>query len=194
MRRLVFLLEERSMKEFLDRLLPRAFPRLDFLCVPHEGKQDLEKSIPRKLRAWNEPGVKFIVIRDNDGAPCKKIKSKIQKLCTQSRHSDTLVRIACQELEAWYLGEPMALAAAFQQPNLKKISNKPRYNDPDVVKSPSAVLERMIPSFQKISAARRMGEAISTSEKDNHSCSYQNFLSGVRQIMVSLKYTPQART
>ena len=28
---------------------------LSFLCVAHEGKQDLEKSIPRKLRAWREP-------------------------------------------------------------------------------------------------------------------------------------------
>ena len=56
MTRVVFLLEEYSMKVLLDGLLPRLFPGLPFLCVPHGGKNDLEKSLPRKLRAWREPG------------------------------------------------------------------------------------------------------------------------------------------
>lgn len=47
MSRIVFLLEERSMKTLLDGLLPRFLPGISFLCIPHEGKQDLEKSIPR---------------------------------------------------------------------------------------------------------------------------------------------------
>lgn len=58
MSRLVFLLEERSMKILLETFLPRFFPDISFLCVAHEGKQDLEKSIPRKLRAWCEPGAR----------------------------------------------------------------------------------------------------------------------------------------
>ena len=60
--KLVFLLEERSMKALLDGLLPRFLPDLKFQCVPHEGKHDLEKSIPRKLRAWQEPGVRFVIM------------------------------------------------------------------------------------------------------------------------------------
>ena len=52
------------MQVLLDGLLPRLFPDLPFLCVPHEGKRDLELSIPRKLRAWREPGIRFAVIRD----------------------------------------------------------------------------------------------------------------------------------
>ncbi len=66
MRRVVFLLEEPSMKHLLDALLPRLAPGMDFLCVPHEGKNDLECSIPRKLMAWNEPGTRFVIVRDND--------------------------------------------------------------------------------------------------------------------------------
>ncbi len=57
MKRIIFLLEEYSMKVFLDGLLPRFFPELSFLCVPHQGKQDLEKSVPRKLKVWNEPAL-----------------------------------------------------------------------------------------------------------------------------------------
>jgi len=62
--KLVFLLEERSMKEFLRGLLPRILPAgCEFQLIPHEGKSDLEKSIPRKLRAWLEPEVRFVVVR-----------------------------------------------------------------------------------------------------------------------------------
>ena len=51
MSRIIFLLEEYSMKVLLDGLLPRLVPGLQFLCVPHEGKSDLEKSVPKMLRA-----------------------------------------------------------------------------------------------------------------------------------------------
>ena len=37
MNRVVFLLEEYSMKALLDGLLPRLFPDLLFQCVPHDG-------------------------------------------------------------------------------------------------------------------------------------------------------------
>ena len=55
MSRVVFLLEEYSMKALLDALLPRLFPDLRFLCVPHEGKGDLEKSIPRNSARGGSP-------------------------------------------------------------------------------------------------------------------------------------------
>ena len=77
MSRVVFLLEEYSMKVLLEGLLPRLFPGLLFLCVSHEGKQDLERSIPRKLKAWREPGVRFCVICDNDGGDCGALRNRL---------------------------------------------------------------------------------------------------------------------
>ena len=74
----MFLLEESVL---LHGLLPRLFPNLPFLCIPHEGKQDLERSIPRKLRAWREAGVHFCVIRDNDQGDCHELKRKLNALC-----------------------------------------------------------------------------------------------------------------
>jgi len=131
MSRVVFLLEEYSMKVLLDGLLPRMLPDLSFLCVPHEGKQDLEKSVPRKLRAWREPGVCFVVIRDNDGGDCRALKEDLVALCSEARRNDTFVRIACQEPEAWYPGEP------------------------DAVQQPSTALESLVPEFQKVSGTRK---------------------------------------
>lgn len=77
MSRIVFLLEERSMKALLAGLLPRLFPELRFICIAHEGKQDLDKSITRKLRGWREAGVRFVVLRDND---CRAIIIRNVKL------------------------------------------------------------------------------------------------------------------
>jgi len=59
--RLVLLLEEESMRVLLDGLLPRLFPGLPFQCVPHRGKSDLERSIPRKLRGWRDRSTSFRV-------------------------------------------------------------------------------------------------------------------------------------
>lgn len=47
------------MKDLLEGLLPRVFPNLDFLCIPHRGKTDLERSIPRKLRGWGNPSDRY---------------------------------------------------------------------------------------------------------------------------------------
>ena len=96
------------MRVLLDGLLPRLFPYLDFQCVPHEGKGDLERSIPRKLHAWREPGIRFAVVRDNDRGDCRALKKALLGLCETGgrpgRRSEPLIRIVCQELEAWYLG------------------------------------------------------------------------------------------
>ncbi|MCY4285477.1 MAG: DUF4276 family protein [Thiotrichales bacterium] len=81
-----------------------------FQCIPHEGKRDLVRSIPRKLRAWREPDVRFVVMRDQDGEGCHEVKSRLVAICRNAGRSDVLVRVVCRELEAWYLGEPEALA------------------------------------------------------------------------------------
>ncbi len=180
MSRVVFLLEEYSMKVLLEQLLPRLCPDLDFKCVQHEGKNDLEKSIPRKLRAWREPGISFVVLRDNDGGDCKQLKSRLSSLCREAGRPDTIVRIACQELEAWYLGEPDAMAEAFCNDSLRQIGSKSKYRDPDCVPSPSEELIRLVPEFQKGSGARKMGARLSMER--NVSRSFRALIHGVRRL------------
>lgn len=179
MSRIVFLLEERSMKVLLEGLLPRLFPGMEFLCVPHEGKNDLEKSIPRKLRSWCEPGVRFVVVRDNDGGDCGALKQHLIDLCREAGRGDTLIRIAVQELEAWYFGAPEALAKAFCREDLRNIGNRARYRDPDAITRPSKELTRLIPEFQKVSGARKMAEYLDT---DNRSRSFLEFMKGVQRL------------
>lgn len=179
MSRVVFLLEEYSMKVLLEGLLPRLFSGLPFLCVPHEGKRDLEKSIPLKLRAWREPGVRFCVIRDNDGADCQELKQSLVARCELGGRKDTLVRIACQELEAWYFGEPDALAAAFGRAELSSVAARSRYRDPDVVVQPANALAELVPEFQKVSGARSLARVLS---RTNGSRSFQVLMAGIDRL------------
>ena len=175
------------MKVLLDGLLPRLFPDLPFLCVPHEGKQDLERSIPRKLRAWREPGVRFCVIRDNDGADCAELKQNLVELCEQGGRRETLVRIACQELEAWYFGAPGALAVAYGDARLRGIAARARFRDPDSIVRPAAALAELVPEFQKVSGARSMARVLPL---ENGSRSFQVFTAGLVRLFEAM-HDPQ---
>ena len=93
MSHIVFLLEEPSMKILLEGLLPRLFPGLNYLCIAHDGKNDLDKSIPRKLKAWNDPQVRFVVLRDNDNGDCVQLKQRLRGMCAAAGRPETLVRI-----------------------------------------------------------------------------------------------------
>lgn len=187
--RLVFLLEEPSMKHLLQGLLPRLMPGWivgeHFLCVPHEGKSDLDRSIPRKLAAWGIPGDRFVVLRDNDGANCKEVKTRLAKLCADSGRPDTLIRLVCQELEAWYLGDLDALAAAYQEPKLCTPAIRKRFRDPDAWEKPCVEVKRLVPAFQKGQGARQMGMALRSAD-DSRSRSFKVFVAGVRQLAAEM--------
>lgn len=187
--RLVFLLEEPSMKHLLDGLLPRLMPGWvageHFLCVPHEGKSDLDRSVPRKLAAWRVPGDRFVVLRDNDAAACQDVKARLTKLCVDSGRADTLIRLVCQELEGWYLGDLDALAQAYDDPRVCAPAVRKRFADPDVWAKPSVEVQRLLPDFQKGQASQRMGRALRDAG-DNRSRSFQVFLAGVRRVAAEM--------
>lgn len=180
MSRLVFLLEEPSIKVLLEGLLPRLFPTLDILCIKHEGKSDLEKSLPRKLRAWNRPDDHFVVLRDGDGKDCKALKASLSKMCAEAGREDTLVRIVCQELEAWYFGDLEAFADVFSAPALRRQAARVGYRDPDAIAKPSKELIRLYPAFQKTDGARRMAERLSYGS--NRSPSFRVLVEGIARI------------
>ena len=137
------------MKALIEGLLRRVFPDLQFVCIPHEGKSDLERSIPRKLRAWREPGVRFVILRDNDSGDCLALKDRLRQLCREGGRDDVLIRIVCQEPEAWYLGEPEALAAAFADEGLRLIGSRARYRNPDTIPKPSENIKQLVRVFRK---------------------------------------------
>ena len=168
------------MRDLLFGLLPRLYPNMEFMWLAHEGKSDLEKSIPRKLRAWREPGVRFVILRDNDGGDCVRLKRRLLQSCQQAGRPDTLVRIVCQELEAWYLGEPDALAEAFENERLRGIGRKASFRDPDTVQQPSEALKSLVPGHRKVIGAKTMAGFLR--RERNYSKSFQVLLSGLDKL------------
>lgn len=181
MKQLVFLLEEESMKALLDVLLPKILPpEVNFICIPHEGKSDLEKSIPIKLRAWQAPA-SFVIVRDKDRADCIEVKKHLVGLCQQAGRGDSLVRIACHELESWLLGDLAAVGLAFGLKNLAGQQQNRKYKEPDKLSNASEELEKIVKGYRKVSGAKRIA-AYMTIDK-NHSHSFNCFMSGVTRLI-----------
>lgn len=183
---LVFLLEERSMKELLEVLLPRIIPEtVTFKCIHHEGKQDLEKSIPRKLKAWKTAG-RFIIIRDQDSGDCVEIKKQLKNLSKKSGRCDTLIRIVCHELESWYLGDLAAVEKAFELKTgqLSKKQSNQKYRNPDQLNSAKQELKKLVTSYQPISGSRKIGQYLEINNLDkNKSYSFKMFIKGLHKII-----------
>ncbi len=182
MKRLVFLVEERSIAEVLETLLPRLLPEeIAYQVVPHEGKSDLERSIPHKLRGWKEPEVRFVIVRDNDRADCKALKARLQQVCSANGRPDTVIRLVCQELEAWYLGDLNAVAQAYGRLGLGRSQERNPYRNPDQISSPSQLLQKLIPEHSQIAGAKAIAPYMSLEQNRSHS--FHVFVQGVRHLL-----------
>lgn len=192
MRELVFLLEEESAKAMLESLLPRilhADIRLRF--IPFEGKQDLERQMVRRLRGYVNPRARFVVLRDQDSAPdCRDVKARLVERCEQTGQSaKTLVRIACRELESFYLADLGAVERALGIKKLARQQGAAKFRCPDRLGSPSKELEALTGgAYQKVSGSRAIGHFL---DPDNEcSISFRNLIRGVRRLQAELLALP----
>jgi len=181
MNELVFLVEERSMVEVLRVVVPQIVPP-EVLCryVPHEGWTDLQKSIPRKLRAWTNPDARFVVLRDQDAWDCRELKVKLQSLCPDERRAGTTVRIVCHQLESWFLGDLAAVERAFSIQGVARQQNKAKFRDPDGMPNAVQLLRSLVPRYQRIAGSRAIAKHITLD--DNRSHSFHVFINALRSI------------
>lgn len=176
---LVVMVEEQSAKELLDIILPKLVPSGTALYVlKHSGKSDLRKSVPNKLRGWNTPDTKFVVLQDQDSADCYSLKQEWQTMCNNIREG-VLVRIVCTELESWYFGDLLALERAYVQ-KISYIIKKRKYRDPDKIKNPKKELQKLLPKYQPIDGAKKIG--LHMDVDGNTSTSFNMFVSGIRKM------------
>lgn len=184
MRELVFLLEEDSAKAFLESLLPRILNKdIAIRLIPFEGKQDLEKQITRKIHGYANPNARFIVLRDQDSHPdCKQIKKNLIRKCMDSGKTDKfLVRIACKELETFYLADLQAIESAMELHGLAKHQHKAKFRSPDYLQNPSRELSHLTKGgYQKVSHSRLIGQFIDP--ENGRSDSFSHLVSGIRRL------------
>lgn len=164
----------------LRNLLPKLFAEFreyeHWLIIHHQGKSDLERSFPRKMKAWREPGVRFIILRDNDGADCLALKQRLVEL-VPNHAPDYLVRIVCQELEGWLLGDMAAVAAAYpaasRHQSFKSLSKK----DPDTLTNASELMMHLTGTQTKVARATLIAKHMHPAR--NRSASFKVFASGI---------------
>jgi hypothetical protein len=145
--------------------------------IPQEGKKDLEKSIPRKLRAWHGAAVRFVVVRDKNSGDCRVVKRNLLKLCAQGRRPETLVRIVCHHLESWFLGDLAAVETAFGLRGIAKRQSQRKFSAPDKLANAEQELRRLAPIYQKVGGSRLIAPHMNV--RQNKSRSFQVFISGI---------------
>lgn len=181
MRHLVALLEEPSAALVLKAVLPSVLPKDVVLqCISFEGKQDFENNIEMKIRNWRLPDSKFLLLRDRDSEDCHVVKKRLVASCRKAGRKDALVRIACGELESFYLGDLEAVAEAFGRKMPSQTSAK--FRDPDHLGNAAEELGRILESSeQKLKWARMISPHLSL-DGTNRSHSFNVLISGVRKL------------
>lgn len=185
MSELVFLLEELSARVMLEGLLPKLLPdTIHCRFIVFEGKQDLEKQLVRRMRGYRVPNARFVVLRDKDLEDCREVKNRLVTKCREAERPESLVRVACHELESWYLGDLAAVEAGLGINGLVRNQNKAPYDVPDDVASPAKKLQTIAPTYQKVGGSRAIGPHLNPANNRSHSFSV--FVAGIRRLVSNL--------
>ena len=188
---LVFLLEELSAQEMLKGVLPKILPEgINVRYMVFEGKQDLEKQLERKLRGWQQPNSVFLVMRDKDGGNCVTIKQRLaEKVLASGKQDATLIRIACTELESFYLGDLSAIEQGLGIQNLAKRQQESKFRTPDILSNASQELENLTQKkYQKVGGSRAIAPHLKI-DGSNYSHSFNVLLTGITKLVRKLNET-----
>jgi hypothetical protein len=184
MKELVFLLEEPSARAMLESVLPRLLGKdVGFRLIPFEGKQDLEKQLARRIRVYQNREARFIVMRDQDSHPkCVQVKQRLLDICRSSgRGDECLVRIACTELESFYLADLKAVEEALDLRGLASRQQSKKFRAPDALGSPSHELKTLTRNrYEKVSGSRAIGRCLRLD--NDRSASFRNLIAGIRRM------------
>lgn len=184
MMRWLFLCEEKSMRETLLWLLPKIKLNLtinDDDVVSFCGISDLKKGIirygnPQRWRGSVRQPSYLIIICDQDAANCKERKADMLKLY-QSTGNDmpVLIRLACSELESWFLGDVEAVKKGLSIKTLASGQNQPTDEHQAKERLIALTAGRYHPSH-----AAAIAKHLTLSK--NKSPSFQQFVRGIEKI------------
>jgi len=201
-----FLVEEPSAEAALQNLLPKILGHVaTFNIHPHQGKPDLLRKLPALLRGysyWLPENWRIVIFMDADDDDCLELKAQLEQvvrdagLVTKSaalpgHRFQVLSRLAIEELEAWFFGDPKALKAAYPRVSAT-LGQRARYKNPDAIAGGTwETLERLLQrsnyfpeGLPKITAAREVSRHMDPAR--NRSRSFQIF----RQGLMDLIYSP----
>jgi len=183
---LVFCVEGRAERALLECLAPRILPdEYGFQIIQFEGKQDMEKRLLGRMRGWRSPNTAFVILRDQDSADCEDVKIKLTNICQKSGRESFLVRIACHELETFYLGDLTAVERGLGIKGIAREQSRAKFRVPDSVAAPCEELKRLTRGkFQKLKGARAIAPHLNL--EANSSSSFGHLLRGIERLIGNL--------
>ena len=182
---LVFFLEEQSAQAMLEGILPRLLPAdMALRYIIFQGKQDLGKRLVHKMRNWQEPNTQFVIIRDQDSHDCRHVKQELLVLAQEAGQQSPLIRIACHELETFFLGDLQAIELGLGYKNLAKLQKTQLYRNPDRLNNAYQELKKLAPSYQKIGGSRAIAPHLRLDDS-NTSESFQHLISGISRLVAA---------
>lgn len=144
------------MQVTLEKLIaaswPESTPGISWIVLSFQGKSDLEKNIASKMESWNFGTPHFVILRDQDGSDCKAVKAVLRRKAKQGGRQFT-VRVVCNELESWFLGELDAVEAAYPKSKASKHKQAAKFRDPDVLGNANQELEKLVHVVGKVGRA-----------------------------------------
>ena len=205
--RLFVHVEEPSMRETIETLLPRLVQRSDVehRVIDHGSKHALLDAVPNRLRGyanWPEPALRVLILVDRDDDECVALKLRLEQAAVSAglstkTNSDTggqftvVNRVVIEELESWFLGDVPAIVAAYPgvSPTLGATA---KFRNPDAVAGGTwealfrvlkqagyyTGLERM----PKMEVARRIAPLMNASH--NRSASFEAFRTGLAALLM----------
>ena len=173
--------------ELLPRILPQGWQlNKNVFIRTHDGKSDLQRSIPIKVRAFGSiPGmnVGIIIVEDQDSWNCVELKQHLLKLYTEQAKPNIkcMVRIVCHELEAWYLGDMQAIQHVFPRFKPEQHKNKAKFRNPDACINPKRELKSIVGEYPQIQTAKQIAKHFDI--EANKSTSFNYFISGLLRFL-----------
>lgn len=205
---LEILCEEPSATAALNLLMPNLLAGTDtFRVLDLQCKTQLLAELPKRLisyakRLSYEPDLRVLVLVDRDQQNCLLLKQTLEDAAQAAGLRSLMTarpapgqqpvgqfhvvnRVVCEELEAWFLGDPVAVEQAY--PKIKRKNfNQAHLRNPDNVQGGTwEALERTLQKgryypagLAKIQAARDIAPHLNPAR--NQSPSFQAFVAGVR--------------
>ncbi len=176
------------MRILLDIILPKMLPvEIRFRIYPHQGKQHLEKSLPKTIPTISAiPNARILIIQDQDSNDCTALKARLIRIVHDKCKAPYFVRIACKTMENWFLGDLPALERTFPRFRATHYSSNADFRRVDGIVNASDRMLRIIPEFQgrsrlpKVETAQKVAPHLSFT--DNTSTSFYQLLSAIRKL------------
>lgn len=185
--------EEKSAREILEFLVPQIadIEPERVRCFDLNGKENLLKRIRDMLRGYRRPNCVFLVMCDQDKGECEELKQELLNKLPKDRLDRVKVRIACRELESFYLGDQSAVSKAYPTANFDKGRGKVNYTMPDEMPNknikPSEVMKLITNrEYQKVLGSRTIAPYLNL-DGSNKSASFNHLIKAIRYLSDTLK-------